>query len=85
MSGHAGAGNKGQAPSVFVEWDEATGSGYMVDGHRYLAHTSAPVDEQVWLTQADVIAGRDTVVEAAIAWISSPRPREPSGRGAPGK
>jgi hypothetical protein len=28
-----------------------------------------PVDELVWLTPADVAAGRDTVVNAALAWL----------------
>jgi hypothetical protein len=47
----------------------ATGSGYLVDGHRYLCHTAAPVDVEVWLTPDDVARGIDTVVEAAISWI----------------
>lgn len=50
---------------------KATGSGYVNPGHVYMAHTSAPIDEEVWLTKDDVARGVDTVVEAAIAWIYS--------------
>ena len=49
-----------------------------------LAHTGAPVDEEVWLTRDDVAQGRDTVVEAAIKWINSRHPRHPTGRRQPG-
>ena len=38
-------------------------------GHVYLAHTSAPIDEEVWFSQEDVASGRDTVVAATLAWI----------------
>ena len=51
---------------------KANGSGYLIDGHIYLAHTGVEVDEEVWLTPEDVARGRDTVVETAIAWIGSP-------------
>jgi len=37
--------------------------------HSYLIHTEFPVDEQVWLTPADVAAAKDTVVNAAMTWI----------------
>lgn len=58
-------------PYLGEEWTfrRAKGSGYLIDGHRYLPHTGAPVDEEVWFTLEDVIAGRDTVADAAIAWI----------------
>ena len=48
----------------------------------YLTHDLLPVDHPVWLTQEAVAAGRDTVVEAAIAWIRDVEfaPRRPSGR-----
>ncbi|UCE17295.1 MAG: PKD domain-containing protein [Gemmatimonadota bacterium] len=57
-------------PSFYMT--KANGSGYLIDGHRYLAHTGVEVHEEVWLTQEDVARGRDTVVEAALAWIGSP-------------
>ena len=50
---------------------KATGSGYLLDGHIYLAHTGVEMDEEVWLTQQGVIEGRDNVVEAAIEWINN--------------
>jgi hypothetical protein len=37
----------------------------------FLIHTEFPVDELVWLRPADVAAGRDTVVEAALAWLTA--------------
>ncbi len=61
----------------------ATGSGYLIDGHRYLAHTGVQPDEVVWLTRDDVAEGRDTVVEAAIRWIEGRYPRHPTGRLSP--
>jgi hypothetical protein len=77
-----GAFTSSDTPSLGEGWhfSRATGSGYLVDGHVYLAHTGAPVDEEVWLTREDVIEGRDTVVEAAKAWILRQRPRRTSGR-----
>ena len=61
----------------------ATGSGYLIDGHQYLAHTGVQPDEVVWLTPDDVASGRDTVVHAAIAWIEGRYPRRPSRRVSP--
>jgi C-terminal processing protease CtpA/Prc len=61
----------------------ATGSGYLIDGHQYLAHTGVQPDEEVWLEPDDVAEGRDTVVEAAIRWIESHYPRRASGRAGP--
>ena len=54
-----------------VDWfcTRATGSGYLIEGHVYMAHKSAPIDQYVWFTQEDVANGNDTVVEAAVAWI----------------
>lgn len=52
-------------------FQRGTGSGYLVDGHEYIAHVSAPIDEEVWLTREDVANGDDTVVKAAIDWINS--------------
>jgi len=66
-----GAFTPSDNPFLGAEWhfSRATGSGYLLEGHRYLAHTSAPIDEEVWFTREDVAAGRDTVVAAAIDWI----------------
>jgi hypothetical protein len=38
---------------------------------RYLTHREFPVDQHVWLRPADVAAGRDTVVKAALRWLQS--------------
>jgi len=35
----------------------------------FLIHTEFPVDEAVWLRPDDFREGRDTVVEAALAWL----------------
>jgi hypothetical protein len=51
---------------------KATGSGYLLDGHIYLAHTGVEMDEEVWLTQQCVVDGMDDVVYAAIEWINNP-------------
>lgn len=56
--------------SDFVFW-MSNGSGYLIDGHVYMAHRSANIDEEVWLTQEDVVNGEDTVVKRAIEWINS--------------
>ena len=48
----------------------AFGSGYLFEGHTYMAHTSAPIDEEVWFAPDDVANGHDTVVDAAIEWIN---------------
>jgi len=72
-------------PDVGARWwtSRATGCAYTVDGHHYLAHRGVEPDEEVWLTPNDVAAGRDTVVEAAIAWIQRAAPRRPGGRVTP--
>ena len=49
----------------------STGSGYLYPDHTYMAHRSAPIDEEVWFTPDDVAHGRDTVVERAVEWINS--------------
>lgn len=49
----------------------ATGSGYLIEGHQYLAHTGVHIDEEVWLTRDDVAKGEDTVVKAAMHWIQN--------------
>jgi len=70
-------------PDLGNDWyfTKATGSGYLIDGHVYLAHTGVQPDVNVWLNRDDVAAGLDTVVEAAIRWISgAPPPRRPTGR-----
>jgi hypothetical protein len=53
-------------------YTKATGSGYLLDGHVYLAHTGVEMDEYVWLTQQSVVNGIDDVVYAAIEWINNP-------------
>ncbi len=77
-----GAFTLADRPALGPEWifTNAIGTGYLIDGHRYMAHTPAPVDEEVWLTLDDVVEGRDTVVEAAIRWIRGQHPRHPGGR-----
>jgi len=35
----------------------------------YLIHSEFPVDQSVWLRPDDVAAGKDTVVNAAVAWL----------------
>jgi hypothetical protein len=72
-------------PDLGPRWhmSKATGTEYLLTTGRHLAHTGVPVDEEVWLTADDVARGRDTVVEAAMAWIhrQTPRPpRRPTGR-----
>lgn len=72
-------------PDIGDDWffTKATGSGYLVDGHVYLAHTGVQPDTLVWLEPDDVAAGRDTVVEAAKRWIEGRRPRRVRGRALP--
>jgi Peptidase family S41 len=50
----------------------ASADAYRIDNpHDYLTHDEFPVDEPVWLTPDDVAEGNDTVVDAALRWISS--------------
>ncbi len=72
-------------PDLGDDWyfTKATGSGYLIDGHHYLAHTGVQPDEDVWLDRDDVAAGRDTVVEAAKRWIEGRWPRRPTARRQP--
>jgi hypothetical protein len=72
-------------PDLGTDWyfSKATGSGYLVDGHVYLAHTGVQPDTEVWLERDDVAAGRDTVVEAAVQWIEGRRPRRVRSRALP--
>lgn len=69
-------------PDLGNDWDftKATGSGYLIDGHVYLAHTGVQPETKVWLERDDVAAGRDSVVEAAIRWIKGHRPRRTRAR-----
>ncbi len=82
-----GAFTSSDEPNLGQDWwfTKATGSGYLVDGHHYLAHTGVQPDVEVWLTRDDVAQGRDTVVEAAIEWIKGRQPRHPTGRRQPGE
>jgi hypothetical protein len=78
-----GAFTSSDNPSLGDDWyfSKATGSGYLVDGHTYLAHTGVEPERSVWLERDDVAAGRDTVVEAAIRWIDGAQPpRRPTTR-----
>lgn len=72
-------------PDLGDDWffTKGTGSGYLIEGHHYLAHTGVQPDEEVWLEREDVAAGRDTVVEAAIRWIESRWPRRATSRQMP--
>jgi hypothetical protein len=80
-----GAFTLSDTPNLGSGWffTKATGSGYLVDGHVYLAHTGVQPDVEVWLERDDVAAGRDTVVEAALRWFESRKPRRPTGRKQP--
>jgi len=77
-----GAFTSSDTPHLGADWyfSKATGSGYLVHDHGYLAHTGVEPDVEVWLDRDDVAAGRDTVVETAIRWIRSHEPRRPEGR-----
>jgi hypothetical protein len=55
-------------------FSRATGSGYIIEGHEYMAHKSANIDEEIWLTQDDVVNGDDTVVKRALEWINNTSP-----------
>lgn len=52
-------------------FSRATGSGYMINGHRYMAHLSAELDQEVWLTPDDVANGDDNVVKTALEWLQN--------------
>jgi hypothetical protein len=80
-----GAFTSSNEPELGDDWffTKATGSGYLVDGHVYLAHTGVQPDVEVWLERDDVAAGRDTVVEAAVRWIHAQRPRRATGHRIP--
>jgi len=69
-------------PDLGNDWffTKATGSGYLIDGHVYLAHTGVQPETKVWLERDDVAAGRDTVVQAARRWIEGRHPRRARGR-----
>jgi len=66
-----GAFTPSDNPLLGADWhfSRGTGSGYLLREHHYLAHKGTPVDEKIWFKRKDVIAGRDTVAEAAIEWI----------------
>jgi hypothetical protein len=59
--------------SLHPEWGAAyaAADSYLLSApDNLLTHDELEVDEPVWLTQDDVIAGRDSVVSAAIDWIN---------------
>jgi Peptidase family S41 len=56
------------------DWDArvSESNSYAIGRPRdYLIHTEFPVDELVWLTPTDVAAGQDTVVNAAMKWLTT--------------
>jgi hypothetical protein len=60
-----------EAVAIAAEKPIAETNTYLVGAPRqYLIHTDLPVDERVWLLPGDVSAGRDTVVEAALRWLT---------------
>lgn len=69
-----GAFTSSDFPELGADWffTKATGSGYVVDNHRYLAHKGVRPEVEVWLEQDDIAEGRDTVVEAAMRWSMNP-------------
>ncbi len=72
--------------SVSGEWSlhYANWNAYLAtEVGQYLTHREQPVDESIWLTRDGVAAGRDDVVEAAMAWINSVQPNEPAKSYAP--
>jgi hypothetical protein len=42
--------------------------------HDYLTHDELAIDEPVWLQPDDVAQGKDTVVDAALNWITTQTP-----------
>jgi hypothetical protein len=64
-------------PAVLHDGDElyaqfAVLESFLVtDPGAYLTHVPLSVDHHVWLVPDDVAAGRDSVVDAALAWIRS--------------
>jgi hypothetical protein len=72
-------------PVLGDDWSftKGTGSGYLVDGHTYLAHIGVQPDVKIWLERDDVANGRDTVVEAAMSWIEGRWPRRATSRRTP--
>jgi hypothetical protein len=68
------APRQGVGASPFV-WRYAASDAYRLSAPGdYLTHDEFPVDEPVWLEPDDVARGLDTVVEAAIRWISNRAP-----------
>jgi hypothetical protein len=60
--------------TVHEDWlaGYAPRNAYLADSPiKYLIHVGFDVDEEVWLTQEDVIKGEDTVVKRAIEWIQN--------------
>ncbi|OGU33293.1 MAG: hypothetical protein A2068_12730 [Ignavibacteria bacterium GWB2_35_6b] len=60
-------------PNIGADWyyQKATGSAWLTEGHKYLAHTAVEVDEEVWHTADAAAKGEDAVVIAAVNWINS--------------
>ena len=69
----AAAFNAPNAVNLHDDWYSriATADAYRLESPLdYLTHDELVVDEAVWLTPADAAAGRDTVVESALRWIT---------------
>jgi hypothetical protein len=47
-----------------------TGSVHLDSEDQVMLRSEQTPETEVWFTQDDVAAGRDTVVEAALAWIA---------------
>ncbi len=60
-------------PNIGSDWfyQKATGSAWLLEGRKYLAHTAIEVDEEVWHTPDAAAKGEDAVVNAAVEWINS--------------
>lgn len=65
------------APGVPVPFQVSGWGGFLsfLDAYRkdipdqFLTHTERRVDEAVWLMPSDVVRGKDTVAQAALAWV----------------
>jgi len=70
----ATAFNAPERPELDPDWyfAFAAADAYRIeDPKNFLTHDEFVVDEPVWLTPDDVAAGRDTVVDAAVDWITN--------------
>ncbi len=54
-----------------INWRVASGDLIRADGTTHLGE-SVPTDEEIFPKQSDLLAGRDTVYERALAWLRTP-------------